>query len=204
MLATKSIQSLRLDGGIFCLDFVNTVDYRNRETFHDYLADFKSLVAWYEHTKMLTPKLLHTIERLGKDYPQKAAAVFAKSLQLRELLYDIFTAALQRKSPATDVQLQFNAFIAEAFSNLEMGWNRGAGVLHFNAPTPEQLYWWPVKSAAGLLTSDEVKQLKECPACGWLFLDKSKNQSRKWCSMSTCGDIDKVTRNYQKNKKKKQ
>lgn len=203
MLPNKSIQSLRLDGGIFCLDFVNTVDYRNRESFHDYLSDFKSLAAWYEHTKMLSPKLLHTIERLGKDYPQKAATVFAKTLQLRELLYGMLLTIIRHKNPAINDQLQFNSFIAEAFSNLEMGWSNGRASLQFNAPAPEQLYWWPVKSAADLLASDQLKQVKECPACGWLFLDKSKNQSRRWCSMSTCGDIDKVTRNYQKNKKKK-
>jgi predicted RNA-binding Zn ribbon-like protein len=84
-----------------------------------------------------------------------------------------------------------------------MSWASGRGNLQFNSPAIEQLYWWPVKSAADLLISPEIKQLKECPACGWLFLDKSKNQSRKWCSMSTCGDISKVTRNYQRNKRKK-
>ncbi|MEO6889729.1 MAG: CGNR zinc finger domain-containing protein, partial [Ktedonobacteraceae bacterium] len=53
-------------------------------------------------------------------------------------------------------------------------------------------------SAVELLTSEEVKRVKECPArdCGWLFLDMSKNGSRQWCSMEGCGSRAKMRRQY--------
>lgn len=199
----KSINSLRLDGGMLCLDMVNTVDNRKKEITHDYLNSFKDLLQWYGHTGGLSPKIIHTLERLAKDYPQKAAVVFEKSVQLRELLHRLFLAALAKKPPVATDLLQFNSYIAEAYANIEISWKAGTRQLQFNAPALEQVYWWLVKSAVELLSSDKADALKECPSCGWLFLDKSRNGSRKWCSMSTCGDVDKVTRNYQRTKRKK-
>jgi predicted RNA-binding Zn ribbon-like protein len=51
-------------------------------------------------------------------------------------------------------------------------------------------------AAMDLLRSDELDRLKQCPAhdCHWLFLDRSKNGSRRWCEMSTCGDRAKKRR----------
>lgn len=203
MSAQKNISSLRLDGGILCLDFVNTIDNRKREIPYDYVKGFKDLLEWYGHTRALSPKIIHTLERLAKDYPQKAGVVFEKSIVLRELLHRLFTASLAKKKPAAADSMQFNTYIGEAYANIEIGWVAGEGALQFNAPALEQVYWWPIKSAVELFTSGQLAEVKECPACGWLFLDKSRNGSRKWCSMSTCGDVNKVTRNYQRTKRKK-
>jgi predicted RNA-binding Zn ribbon-like protein len=37
-------------------------------------------------------------------------------------------------------------------------------------------------------------RLKVCPAagCGWAFVDRSRNGSRRWCEMSSCGNQQKV------------
>ncbi|RBL90573.1 CGNR zinc finger domain-containing protein [Chitinophaga flava] len=202
MATEKSIATLRLDGGIFCLDFVNTVCNRNKPEPFDYLSGFKELLEWYTRTGVLSTKVIHTLERLAKGYPQKAAMVFDKSIQLRELLLRLFIAAIQRKAPGSaDVQL-FNTYIADAYANIEIAWkpSLGQGELSFNAPALEQVNWWLVKSALELYTSKTLQQVRQCPACGWLFLDKSRNSSRKWCSMSTCGDIHKVQQYYQRNK----
>jgi predicted RNA-binding Zn ribbon-like protein len=203
MAAPKSIITLRLDGGVLCLDFINTVDNRMKTPTLDYLSGFKDLLQWYGHTRALSPKIIHTLERLAKDYPQKAALVFEKSMLLRELLHRLFTAMMAGKQPAAGDLIQFNSYIGEAYANIEIAWSAGAGKLQFNAPALEQVYWWLVKSAVDAFTAIKPTQIKECPACGWVFLDKSRNGSRKWCSMSTCGDVDKVTRNYQLTKKKK-
>jgi predicted RNA-binding Zn ribbon-like protein len=57
-----------------------------------------------------------------------------------------------------------------------------------------------IRSAADLLVSDELKRVKRCgdPACGWLFLDTSRNKSRRWCDMSDCGNRAKASRFYKK------
>jgi predicted RNA-binding Zn ribbon-like protein len=52
------------------------------------------------------------------------------------------------------------------------------------------------ESAAELLTSEQMERVRRCPACGWFFLDTSKNRSRRWCSMATCGASAKSKRYY--------
>jgi len=62
---------------------------------------------------------------------------------------------------------------------------------------PAEAYLGPVSWAcADLLEHGPLDRIKICPAddCGWLFLDVSKNRSRQWCSMTTCGNAAKVRR----------
>jgi predicted RNA-binding Zn ribbon-like protein len=55
--------------------------------------------------------------------------------------------------------------------------------------------WWPVAQAAiDLLRSDRLPRLKGCARCSWLFLDQTKNRSRRWCSMADCGTAEKLRR----------
>ena len=57
-----------------------------------------------------------------------------------------------------------------------------------------------VWSAAELLTSGKTDQVKCCASetCGWLFLDNTKNHSRRWCDMADCGSHAKAKRYYRK------
>lgn len=52
--------------------------------------------------------------------------------------------------------------------------------------------------AIALLNSPQVARVKSCPGCGWFFLDSSKNQSRRWCSMETCGASAKSKAYYRR------
>jgi predicted RNA-binding Zn ribbon-like protein len=60
---------------------------------------------------------------------------------------------------------------------------------------------WPVAlAAAELLASADLALVRECRSatCRWLFLDGSKNHSRRWCDMKTCGNRVKARRYYRK------
>jgi predicted RNA-binding Zn ribbon-like protein len=57
-----------------------------------------------------------------------------------------------------------------------------------------------IKSAFELLISDSMERIKECSNCGWLYLDQSKNNSRIWCNMKTCGNSMKIKKYYEKKK----
>jgi len=66
----------------------------------------------------------------------------------------------------------------------------------------ERINWLIVRSAADLLTSDKLHDVRACSAedCRWLFLDISKNHSRRWCDMETCGNQAKARRHYRRKK----
>jgi predicted RNA-binding Zn ribbon-like protein len=53
-------------------------------------------------------------------------------------------------------------------------------------------------ACAELLQSLDVRHLKACPldegGCGWFFLDRSRNSSRRWCTMEDCGAQAKARR----------
>src|SRR5262249_59673789 len=53
-------------------------------------------------------------------------------------------------------------------------------------------------AAARLLAGGDLERLKDCPGCGWFFLDRSKNGSRRWCSMAMCGGSAKARRYYRR------
>jgi predicted RNA-binding Zn ribbon-like protein len=58
------------------------------------------------------------------------------------------------------------------------------------------------KQAADLLTGFDPARLKMCsnPECGWMFLDSTRNASRRWCEMAACGNRAKAKRFYRKKK----
>ena len=66
----------------------------------------------------------------------------------------------------------------------------------------QRIPWLVVRSAADLLTSDKLRDVRACAAedCRWLFLDISKNHSRRWCDMQTCGNQAKARRHYSRKK----
>ena len=47
-----------------------------------------------------------------------------------------------------------------------------------------------------LLSSGNLRRLRICPNCNWLFLDRSRNSSRLWCDMAVCGNRQKAKRHY--------
>jgi predicted RNA-binding Zn ribbon-like protein len=54
---------------------------------------------------------------------------------------------------------------------------------------------WPIVHAAiELLTAGPLDRVKACALCQYLFIDRSKNRSRRWCSMAACGTTEKMRR----------
>ena len=64
----------------------------------------------------------------------------------------------------------------------------------------QQVLFAVLTSAAELLASDRVRRVRECASadCTWLFVDESRNRSRRWCEMRACGNRMKARRHYYK------
>lgn len=126
-------------------------------------------------------------------------------MKLRSLIYSIFhPVSHQQKVKPSDLAA-FNKLTARYFPYLEVvpqkngfseHWNLDAN--HFYSITAPI-----VKSARELLLSDKLVRVKECPNCGWLFLDATKNGKRRWCSMEDCGSNVKALEYYYRKKKEK-
>ena len=72
---------------------------------------------------------------------------------------------------------------------------RGYGWGWLDGPMGPERALWPVAfSAARLLEGPNLSRLKSCDGCGRLFLDASRNRSRRWCDMQGCGNREKVAR----------
>lgn len=69
-------------------------------------------------------------------------------------------------------------------------------------PGPNPILSLIALSAVRFLTGGYVRRLKQCASetCILYFVDETKNQSRRWCSMKTCGNRDKVRAHYHRSR----
>jgi predicted RNA-binding Zn ribbon-like protein len=209
----RTIGNLELAGNVLCLDFANTVNSRLHQPAHDYLASYQDLLEWSRHARSLTPQ---AIRRLG---PLVATAQAAKTLtqahRLRDTIYEIFSAIAHGRTPrAADLDALSEAYRSamgrSAITRQDSGPQGDAGQAHqvYEVIWPAEAApdlaaaLWPVSHSAGeLLLSGSLGRLGECPGCGWLFLDTSRNGGRRWCSMATCGSRDKMARYHRQQRK---
>ena len=125
-------------------------------------------------------------------------------IRSRESIYEIFKSISHDQKPPSDSLQLFTEKLHFAFKrfSLTIGANRKVSwsdkVVDLLTPLAPI-----VMSAYELLNSNTLERVKDCKNCGWLYLDKSKNNSRKWCSMLTCGSSDKARRYYRKTKSNK-
>jgi predicted RNA-binding Zn ribbon-like protein len=191
------ISSLRVVGGNLALDFANTAEGTSEgEIEREHLLGYEDLVFWGCYVGLLSEKVGERLLRMRGERPAEAAAVFARALEFRGHLYALFRAVAEGDNPPAESVEALRRFECEAISRAALapsggdgfGWKWGlgddlAGVL------------WPVAhSATELLTSGPLGRVKGCAGCNWLFIDESKNRSRRWCAMEDCGTHAKIRR----------
>lgn len=198
----RSIDSLLLDGGCLCLNFINTIHDRYSDEPFDYLDDYDKILEWSVKVEILTEPEKKEIVFRAEKHETEAEKVHGRILRAREILYDFFLAVAQDKRPGKSAFSQFNGLLSETMSHLQLNLSgQLVSQHHWKDKTDLKYPLYPViKSAYDLLTADIPERIKECTACGWLFLDQSKNKSRKWCSMESCGSNVKAKRYYHRKK----
>jgi len=185
-----------LDAGCACLDFANTHDSTG-----EHLNTYADLVAFAAQSQLLTPLDAEWLHAAGRADARAADAVLRRAMQLRGALHAIFSAlAAGRTAHAADLE-QLNGELAVTQGHAcvvadESGYRWGWAARELDAPL-----WGVCRSAAELLTSEQDRRrVRECGGvdCRWLFLDTSKNRTRQWCSMASCGNREKARRHYQR------
>ena len=142
------------------------------------------------------------LSRQARKHAREAADVFDRALSLRETIYHIFSAIAAGNAPS-DANIEFlNAMLEATPVQLHVTKQGEKFICEWlgdNAALEGMLA--PISwSAATLLASDELQQVKECAndGCGWLFVDSTKNHSRRWCDMADCGSRVKARRYYRR------
>lgn len=191
-----------LSAGEHCLDFANTSASRKAPgTQVERLLSYADLLAFGVQAGLLTPSQSRELSRQAYTQPSRANAALRKAYAIRDALYRVFSAiATHRTPPYKDLEM-LNAEFATAIECSRIVRDDGRFIRVWADTDELELPLWPIAASAnGLLTSGTLGQLRECPAesCSWLFVDQSRNQSRRWCDMKTCGNRAKARRHYER------
>ena len=199
----RTLSTLELDGGTLCLNFVNSVKNRFEKPFYEFIITPDDWILWSNRTQICDSLTKEHLSKYVSENNDKAIRELNRIIKVREVLYRIFRNIAYKKSPLIEDIRIFNNELSFSFRYLNIEINNNLEtILIWNYKEPDLLYTLLpiIKSAYELLTTDLKERIKECPNCGWLYLDKSKSNSRIWCNMKTCGNTMKIKKYYEKNK----
>jgi predicted RNA-binding Zn ribbon-like protein len=184
-------------GGDLALDLVNTVSWRgNCERRIERIPTFESLVHWSSRTELLqAPKVRQLMRSAATD--ADAAERSARQVRdLREDLHLVIASHLEGTPlpprALTRLRLRYLDALQNASpSALPLTWE-------ISPDSPAALAHALALRAIRLLQSDDVDRIGRCSddACQWVFIDRSRNHSRRWCSSTDCGNRDRAARHY--------
>jgi predicted RNA-binding Zn ribbon-like protein len=194
-----------LSGGALCLDFVNTLEDRPTERQIERIGSYADLLAFTRATASLPVDMIESLTEEARRQAAEVGAALARGIAVREAIFRLGAAlTVGLSAPPGDLEMM-NRALAEALGHARLvrqpdhsgashfGWGWVEDPISLDAPL------WPiVRSVADLLTSPMLPALRLCASdtCDWLFLDGSRNGSRRWCSMKTCGNRAKARRHY--------
>ena len=202
MEGSESAGAMDLVGGDISMDFVNTASARTGAELKERLIAYDDLVAWAERVELLGPARAARLRRAAGADPEAAAAVLEGARRLREVIYRTFAS----EKPARIDLEALGAAAAEAAARRTLEPTSGGFAFGWrDSDALEQILWPVALSAAELLTSEEGRRVKECAGehCNWLFVDQSRNRSRRWCDMRECGNRAKARRYVARQRKQK-
>ena len=200
----KQEQIFDLTGGLLCLDFANTLDNRTDVHPQELLNSYNDLVLWSQQAQVLSEQDAQQLLEDAEQRPSEATRVLKRAIEGREAIFRIFKAVAEDESPEEEDLTILSAMVAEAQKHAQLV--PGTKGFHWDwagkSNDLDCMLWPVVRSAADFLTSDDLDTVRVCASdsCNWLFIDTSKNHSRRWCNMKSCGNREKARRFYTRKK----
>ena len=185
-----------LDAGR-ALAFVNTLSARPTESPSERLVSYEALVDWAVEEKLIAGAAGKRLTAHARRHPQLAASALARAVELREAVYDTIAALDAKRTPPPGALETVARDLAAAYSSGRLVLHEGT--LHWvsgNEDDLDRVLWEVARTVGRLVTSSRLAKVRLCAAadCGWLFLDETKNRSRRWCDMKLCGNREKLRR----------
>jgi predicted RNA-binding Zn ribbon-like protein len=195
-------------GGAPALDFANTVSWRGRAEPSERLASYGDLVDWACRAGVVPPATGRRLRRTARERPADAGAALRRARALREAIYRSFSRQAAGKTPMrSDLERIQRAYVGAV---------RRARVATRGSTEPwrfvddgdadlDVVARAIARSAVELATSRELARVREClgEGCGWLFVDESRNRTRRWCSSADCGNRARVRRFHERRRRAK-
>jgi predicted RNA-binding Zn ribbon-like protein len=190
----------KLNAGHVALDFVNTLDDRYKpDGPRELLPTYADLLRFCRQAEMLTQAEAARLSALP-DASQKKG--LQSAIELRELLARVLYRCAEGRAPFAEDRMALERWSMACARHRELRWIDGHLAWEWKelAADPESPALLMAQHALDLLTGDLIgdqpSRLHTCASetCRWLFLDTSKNRTRRWCDMKICGNRAKARR----------
>lgn len=200
-----SISDIALVGGHRALDLVNTVAPRAAVAGQqDHLQSPADLLTWSLRTALADDRAAAAAEAAWNASPAAGRRALAAVREIREALHEVLSARLRPGGGSDPDRDQLDhialAWAAAVTRGRLAPAGDGPGIARWELDSPPALLIADLvaRDAVDLLCGIEIQRLGRCPVeaggCGWLFLDLSRNRSRRWCDMADCGSAAKARR----------
>jgi predicted RNA-binding Zn ribbon-like protein len=176
-------------GGHVALDFVNTDVISQHDRSVDILRSMGELLAWCEYIGL--PVQASAALDLA---PAQQGVLTAKAGLLRTAVRTIVEAMAGQRPPDDQALTDLRSAYADAVGRAVPTMDGGRLVWRWDPVEPEAALDHLSSAAVELLHGGRTDRIKVCPSCGFVFLDATKNGSRRWCSMDDCGKQEKIRR----------
>ncbi len=189
-------KAFNLLAGHPALELVNTLDLRFSADAEELLPSYGDLLRFATQLQLLSPDQARKLVRSVRE--KEGQRVLASAVELREALAAFFYAGIDGgKPPAAHIEILEKHF-HEAALHRRLRADKSRLLWSWSGAEPQAKIplWKLAQSACDLLVSRDAELVKDCgdPTCRWLFLDLSKNHTRRWCDMKTCGNRMKARR----------
>lgn len=188
------------------IQFVNTVAWRLRNPGEEKLPSPEALLDWFRAVGLVSPSYSVRLRSHWRTRPDEARPLYEKAIVLREAVYQLFRSRLATQQFSEPHVAILNATLRAGAPGLRVAPVRGLMVWSPTFPhtSPADLLKPIAWSATDLLTgrrrAQKIRQCQDDRGCGWLFVDESRAQNRRWCSMGDCGNRAKARRHYRRHK----
>jgi predicted RNA-binding Zn ribbon-like protein len=178
----------RAFAGNVALDFVNTLDWRSAEQPYEWLSSYDNFLVWARGVNLITASEADELAVLNLDDTK----FLENATILREAIYRIVI-SLQLKQTIAQRDLSIvNHFLQAGFSGQRLLRSDQQVEWSWIKSSPEVILGKIAWEMAYLLMSNHTKWLGSCESCGCVFVDLTKNHTRRWCIMDACGNRIKV------------
>jgi predicted RNA-binding Zn ribbon-like protein len=177
--------------------FVNTLTGRGTAAAAEKLQSYEALLDWARTAGVISAAAAAELRRAAEAHPHEAGRVLTGARAMRESLHALFAAVAQGKSPPSAVLGELAACLGAGYAQARLVFQDGAlqwapGPVARLADVTHEL----ARAAARLVESPALSRVRACDAddCRWWFVDDTRNHSRRWCEMKTCGNRAKLRR----------